>query len=103
MAPLQGYTEAEYRRAFADVYGAPDVCYTPFLRMEKGEAARRTLRDINSPLNAGTNTVPQIIFRDAAEFESRVMERVRREYAVRKNGEIIFRFPRFFFVANKTK
>ncbi len=41
--------------------------------------------------------------RDAAEFESRVMERVRREYAVRKNGEIIFRFPRFFFVANKTK
>ena len=69
MAPLQGYTEAEYRRAFADVYGAPDVCYTPFLRMEKGEAARRTLRDINSPLNAGTNTVPQIIFRDAADFE----------------------------------
>lgn len=40
---------------------------------------------------------------DAAEFERRVGERVEKEYAVRKNGEIIFRFPRFFFVAKKAK
>mgnify|MGYP001026904745 FL=1 len=40
--------------------------------------------------------------RDAAEFERQVRERVAKEYAVRKNGEIIFRFPRFFFVAKKS-
>lgn len=39
--------------------------------------------------------------RDSAEFERQVLERVQREYEVRENGEIIFRFPRFFFVAKK--
>lgn len=37
----------------------------------------------------------------AKEFESQVYERVKQEYPVQKNGEIIFRFPRFFFTAQK--
>ncbi|HOJ80274.1 MAG TPA: hypothetical protein PLG72_05430 [Clostridiales bacterium] len=34
-----------------------------------------------------------------ADFENDIMERLRKSYPVQKNGEIIFRFPRFFFVA----
>jgi len=38
---------------------------------------------------------------DAADFEREVYEQVEKEYPSRENGEIIFRFPRFFFIANK--
>jgi len=34
-----------------------------------------------------------------ADFENDIMERLRKSYPVQKNGEVIFRFPRFFFVA----
>ncbi len=39
--------------------------------------------------------------REAADFEQEVYEQVKKEYPPRENGEIIFRFPRFFFIANK--
>lgn len=38
---------------------------------------------------------------DAQDFLCEVKERVRQEYPIQKNGEIIFRFPRFFFLARK--
>lgn len=37
----------------------------------------------------------------AGEFEKEVLEQIRKEYPIQKNGEIIFRFPRFFFTALK--
>ncbi len=69
MAPLQGYTDAAFRRCHAEIYGALGCYFTPFVRVEKGEVRQRDLRDAASPLNAGLNTVPQIIFRDIAEFD----------------------------------
>ena len=69
MAPLQGYTDAPYRLFHTEVFGGADGCFSPFLRWEKGEPARRTMPDILSPLNAETaGFVPQIIFRDAEEM-----------------------------------
>ena len=79
MAPLQGYTEAEYRRAWLDVYGpslpadTPIHTYTPFLRVEKGEVWKRSLRDAISPLNPAEGdihpaVVPQIIVGNMEEF-----------------------------------
>lgn len=69
LAPLQGYTDAEYRRAHRDVYGANEVMFTPFLRIDKGEICRRTLRDILSPLNAPEGVIPQIIVGGVDEFD----------------------------------
>ena len=34
------------------------------------------------------------------EFEDEILEQVIKSYPKQKNGEVIFRFPRFFFVAN---
>lgn len=34
-----------------------------------------------------------------AEFEDDIMEKLMRQYPGQKNGDIIFRFPRFFFIA----
>ena len=35
------------------------------------------------------------------EFYQEIFRQVREAYPIRKNGEIIFRFPRFFFIAQK--
>lgn len=66
-APLQGYTDAAWREAHSRIYGGVDVYFTPFVRVERGEVRRRDLRDAALP--TGYNLVPQIIFRDMAEFD----------------------------------
>lgn len=38
---------------------------------------------------------------DAEKFLDVIRTEIAKEYPVRKNGEIIFRFPRFFFIAKK--
>ena len=71
VAPLQGLTEAAWRRVHFDMFGdgQGDVEYfTPFIRMEKGEVRPRDLRDFTSDLNHGMNLTPQIIFRDVEEW-----------------------------------
>lgn len=68
-APLQGFTEAPWRRCHREVYGSAVACYySPFVRVEGGEPRAKDLRDVASPLNVGVPFVPQIIFKDAAEF-----------------------------------
>lgn len=49
-APLQGYTEADYRNAHAAVFGGIAGYYTPFVRVETGGFRNKDVRDI-SPFN----------------------------------------------------
>lgn len=68
-APLQGYTDAAYRRFHNEVFeGCIDCYYTPFLRIERKEVRNRDLRDILPVNNEGVNIVPQIIVKDVDEF-----------------------------------
>lgn len=72
VAPLQGLTEAAWRRAHFDMFGCDygEVEYfTPFIRVEKGEVRTRDLRDFTSELNHGMKLTPQIIFRDLEEWK----------------------------------
>lgn len=66
-APLQGYTEAAYRKAHEDVCSGVDAYFSPFLRLEHGQIRRRDLRDINREINPG-NLIPQVIAADVKEF-----------------------------------
>lgn len=67
-APLQGYTDAVYRRAHHECVGGVDEYYTPFVRIEKGEIRRKDLRDTDPARNAGVPTVPQVIAKDGDEL-----------------------------------
>lgn len=67
-APLQGYTDAVYRRAHHECVGGIDEYYTPFVRIEKGEVRRKDLRDADPAANEGVPTVPQVIAKDGDEF-----------------------------------
>ena len=67
-APLQGYTDAAYRRAHWECAGGVGEYYTPFVRIEKGEVRRKDLRDTDPEANHGVPTVPQVIARDGDEL-----------------------------------
>lgn len=67
-APLQGYTDAIYRRAHHECVGGMDEYYTPFVRIEKGEIRKKDLRDTDPTVNEGVLTVPQVIAKDGDEF-----------------------------------
>jgi len=67
-APLQGYTDAVYRRAHWECIGGVDEYYTPFVRIEKGEIRKKDLRDTDPTVNEGVPTVPQVIAKDGDEF-----------------------------------
>lgn len=63
-APMQGLTEAVWRRFHrATPWRADEYC-APFLRIEHGEPRRKELRD----LAADPLALPQVIFRNAEEF-----------------------------------
>lgn len=70
-APLQGFTDAAYRKAHHAVCGGIEAYYAPFLRLEHGELRRRDVRDV-SPLMQGEPEggllIPQVIAADVEEF-----------------------------------
>ena len=67
-APLQGYTDFEYRRIHARHCGGVDTYYTPFITWEKGGIREKDIRDILPENNEGLHLDPQIICADTDEF-----------------------------------
>ncbi len=67
-APLQGYTEAPYRRVHQSVCGGVDTYYTPFIRLEHGQIRKKDLREALPEQNVGVHIVPQVIAGNGAEF-----------------------------------
>ena len=67
-APLQGYTDFEYRRIHARHCGGVDSYYTPFIRWEKGGVRDKDIKDILPENNEGLHLIPQIICADTDEF-----------------------------------
>ena len=69
-APLQGYTDATYRRFHYEIFeGCIDCYFSPFLRLEHGEARSKDLRDILPEANGKINLIPQIIAKDVDELK----------------------------------
>lgn len=72
-SPLQGYTDAIYRRAHALLFGGVDCYYSPFVRIEHGEIRRKDVRDIDPDNNAGVRLIPQLIA-SGQDKAKRIME-----------------------------
>lgn len=67
-APLQGYTEALWRRSHSLLFGGIDCYFTPFVRIEKGGVRTKDLKDISPGFNDGVAVVPQAIFSGVDEL-----------------------------------
>lgn len=68
-APLQGYTEAFYRRAHNAIIGGVDEYVTPFLRLEKNELPAKDLSKLGRAMRNPPNTVPQVLVKSPEELK----------------------------------
>lgn len=71
-APIQGYTDTIFLSEYCKLYEPLDVCYTPFIRIEKGAPRRQDIARILDPDLKIPSLTPQIIFRDVNEFKTLV-------------------------------
>jgi len=67
LAPLQGFTDLVFRRAYAKHIGGIDHFYTPFLVLQKGEGLKTSHRREVEP-NIEENLIPQFIGNSLKEF-----------------------------------
>jgi len=69
LAPLQGYTNADYRNLHFKYFGGIDKYYSPYLRFEPNKDLKRSvLKDLDAELNKNINFVPQILGSDIPLF-----------------------------------
>ena len=70
MAPMEGVTGATFRRVRAQVFGALDRYYTPFLPpLRVGYPfGKKHLQEVDPARNAGLDVVPQLLTKNADEF-----------------------------------
>ncbi len=99
-APIQGYTDWIYRNTFACFFGGVDAYYTPFIRLEKGNAFRnRDMRDLDPKNNTVARLIPQILPGSPEEF--RILAGKIREMGYRQ-ADINFGCP-FPLIAHQKK
>ncbi|MCZ4694145.1 tRNA-dihydrouridine synthase family protein [Ancylomarina euxinus] len=67
LAPLQGFTDLVFRRAFAKHIGGIDQFYTPFLILQNGDSLKSSHRREVDP-NVEENLIPQFIGNSLKEF-----------------------------------
>ncbi len=68
LAPLQGLTDYTYRNTYACFFRGIDICYSPFLRLEKGEIRKSKIKDILPENNNGLHLIPQILASNSDDF-----------------------------------
>ena len=68
-APLQGFTDFDFRRAVAETFGGVDKFFVPYLSYGKGREIKKSqVRDVSPDNNLGLPTVPQVLFADFDEL-----------------------------------
>ena len=69
MAPLQGFTDYVYRESYAKVFDTIDAYFIPYISLKDNAISNKYLREILPANNTQNRVVPQILAKDAGEFE----------------------------------
>lgn len=69
MAPLQGFTDYVYRESYAKVFNTVDAFFVPYISVKNNVMPNKYLREILPENNTQSRVVPQILAKDAGEFE----------------------------------
>ncbi|RUT78540.1 tRNA-dihydrouridine synthase family protein [Ancylomarina longa] len=70
LAPIQGYTDWIYRRAFQEYIGGVDEFYTPFLVLQNDGTIRKShQREVEPYIEKSINLVPQFVAGTISEFK----------------------------------
>lgn len=69
LAPLQGFTEYAYRKAYQKVFGSIDLYYLPYAQLENnGRIRNKYKRDICKENNIVESSVPQVLCNSSDEL-----------------------------------
>lgn len=68
LAPLQGFTDVLYRKAFAEVFDGIDKYFIPYVTVQHSKLLPKYEREIRAENNLYGNVVPQILVRDEEEM-----------------------------------
>ena len=72
-APLQGFTDYDFRRALAETFGGIDKFFIPYISYGKGREIKKSqMREVLPENNSGLPAVPQVLFADFAELNDLV-------------------------------
>ncbi len=76
LAPLQGYTDFIYRKAFSSVFQGIDGFFIPYISVKNGEVLKKYIAEISPENNPQQRIIPQILAKDENEivFLSKVLE-----------------------------
>jgi len=68
-APLQGFTDFDFRKALAESFGGVDKYFIPYLSYGKGREIKKSqLREVFTENNGSLPVVPQVLFSDQTEL-----------------------------------
>jgi len=68
-APLQGFTDFDFRKALAESFGGVDKFFIPYLSYGKGREIKKSqLREVFPENNGSLPVVPQVLFSDQTEL-----------------------------------
>jgi len=68
-APLQGFTDFDFRKALAESFGGVDKFFIPYLSYGKGREIKKSqMREVFPENNGSLPVVPQVLFSDKAEL-----------------------------------
>lgn len=72
-APLQGYTDCDFRKAIAEIFGGIDKFFVPYLSYGKGREIKKSqIREVLPENNLNLQTVPQVLFANFEELNDLV-------------------------------
>lgn len=76
LAPLQGFTDAVYRKAYFEVFSGIDAYFIPYITLKENLILKRYKREILRVNNPQTRVIPQVLAKDANEllFLSHILE-----------------------------
>lgn len=67
LAPMQGFTDYSFRKAFFTLFDPPDLAFSPLIETHKTD--HRTYRDVLPDRNTGIPLVPQVLGNNAEEMQ----------------------------------
>lgn len=68
LAPLQGFTDFIYRKAYAGVFNGIDKYFIPYISINNSGLLQKYEKEIRAENNLYGNAVPQILVKDAVEI-----------------------------------
>lgn len=71
-APLQGFTDFVYRKAYAQVFSGVDAFFIPYISLKNDTVLPKYKREILPENNPQQRVVPQVLIKDSSELSATV-------------------------------